>query len=349
MSVHGNSRLLLRMWSHLLYVMWNARWLWIQWKGNVLLLELIWGTAIYFAFLRWHKCSSLVVTVFLGILFSSIWEIEVPYVFDWDPGPPQHEMQGNRASSCGEGEVSWVFSSCGRHLVYIPELWRGWPFETWVCSAKSGLLCSYDGHLGKLNYSWQDNTDPSGGEAGGQVSLLAATIILVFLSIFTKSQVSSPFEALNSAQLSNTQMDVRPSVQKRLRTMAFSRVSTGDSDIPSSNEMKDEPSFKELQGKPAFFWIRASRGPFYLRQKTQSSSHIHISEGSLLLRCLWKAGLPLYSKAGNHSHPQTIWFARKFPQASLKKLMILYTWDGFLRESVYFLGYILVLQRGCPF
>ena len=107
------------------------------------------------------------------ILFSSIWEIEVPYVFDWDPGPPQHEMQGNRDSSCGEGEVSLVFSSCGRHLVYIPELCRGWPFETWVCSAKSGLLSSYDGHRGKLNYSWQDNTDPSGGELGGQASLIS--------------------------------------------------------------------------------------------------------------------------------------------------------------------------------
>ena len=137
--------------------------------------------------------------------------------------------------------------------MYIPELWRGWPFETRVCSAKSGLLSSYDGHLGKLNYSWQDNTDHSGGEPGGQASLLAATIILVFLSIFRKSQVSSPFEALNSAHLSNSQMEVRPSVQKRLRTVAFSRVSTGDSDIPSSSEMKDEPSFKELQGKPAFF------------------------------------------------------------------------------------------------
>ena len=53
--------------------------------------------------------------------------------------------------------------------------------------------------------------------------------------------------------LSKSQMDVRPSVQKRLRTMAFSRVSTGDSDIPSSCEMKDEPAFKALQGKPAFF------------------------------------------------------------------------------------------------
>ena len=83
--------------------------------------------------------------------------------------------------------------------------------------------------------------------------LLVGTVILVFLSICTKSQASSPFEALNSACLSKSQMDVRPSVQKRLRTMAFSRVSTGDSDIPSSCEMKDEPAFKALQAKPAFF------------------------------------------------------------------------------------------------
>ena len=83
--------------------------------------------------------------------------------------------------------------------------------------------------------------------------LLVGTVILVFLSIFTKSQASSPFEALNPVHLSKTQMDVRPSVQKRLRTMAFSRVSTGDLVIPSSCEMKDEPAFKALQGKPAFF------------------------------------------------------------------------------------------------
>ena len=83
--------------------------------------------------------------------------------------------------------------------------------------------------------------------------LLVGTVILVFLSIFMKSQASSPFEALNSAHLSKYQMDVRPSVRKRLRTMAFSRVSIGDSDIPSSCEMKDEPAFKALQGKPAFF------------------------------------------------------------------------------------------------
>ena len=112
-------------------------------------------------------------TVFLGILFSSIREIEVPYVFDWERGTPQHEMQGNRASSCSEGEVSRVFLSCGKHLVYILELRWGWPFETRVSSATSGLLSSYDGHMGKLNFAWQENTDASGGEPGGQASLIS--------------------------------------------------------------------------------------------------------------------------------------------------------------------------------
>ena len=49
----------------------------------------------------------------------------------------------------------------------------GMAIETRVCSAKSGLLSSYDGHLGKLNYAWQENTDASGGEPRGQTSLIS--------------------------------------------------------------------------------------------------------------------------------------------------------------------------------
>ena len=86
-----------------------------------------------------------------------------------------------------------------------------------------------------------------------KLPLLVGPVILVFLSIFTKSQALSPFEALNSVHLSKSQMDVRPSVKKMLRTMASSSVSTRDSDIPSSCEMKDEPEIKALQGKPAIF------------------------------------------------------------------------------------------------
>ena len=82
---------------------------------------------------------------------------------------------------------------------------------------------------------------------------LVGTVILGFLFIFKKSQTSSHFEALNSVCLSSYQSDVIPPILKRRRTTAFSRVSTVDSDIPSSCEMKHENEFKPLQGNPAFF------------------------------------------------------------------------------------------------
>ena len=63
--------------------------------------------------------------------------------------------------------------------------------------------------------------------------ILVGIVILGFLSIFKKSQASSPFEALNSVCLSRYQSDVIPPIQMRRRTMAFSRVATGNSDIPS--------------------------------------------------------------------------------------------------------------------
>ena len=56
---------------------------------------------------------------------------------------------------------------------------------------------------------------------------------------------------------------------------------------------------KPLQGNLDFFLIRASRGPFRLKHKTLGPSHIHIPKGKLLMRCLWKDGLPLQPKTGN--------------------------------------------------
>ena len=82
---------------------------------------------------------------------------------------------------------------------------------------------------------------------------LVGTVILGFLSIFKKSKASSPFEALNSVCLSRCQSDVIPPVQMRPSPTVFSRVSTGDSDIPSSCDMKHEPKFKPLQGNLSFF------------------------------------------------------------------------------------------------
>ena len=79
-----------------------------------------------------------------------------------------------------------------------------------------------------------------------QVPFPLATVILGFLSIFKRSEAWSPFEALNSVFLASCQRDERPPVEKRWGTRAFPRASTGDSDIPSCCEMKDEPAFKSL-------------------------------------------------------------------------------------------------------
>ena len=81
------------------------------------------------------------------------------------------KMQGNRASSCGKSEVSWVFSSCGGNVGYILELRQGCPFKTRVCSANSGLLSSVEVHLRNLFEAWQANRDDSQGEAGDPGSL----------------------------------------------------------------------------------------------------------------------------------------------------------------------------------
>ena len=88
-------------------------------------------------------------------------------------------------------------------------------------------------------------------------------------------------------------------VQMKRASRAFSIVSTWDSYIASSCVMKYEPAFKPLQGNPTFFRVRASPYPLYLRQQTQGPSHIPIAEGSVLLRCLWKVGLPLQWNPGN--------------------------------------------------
>ena len=90
-------------------------------------------------------------TVWLGTLWSSIKQIEAPYVFDWENAIALDTRQGNRASSRREGKVSWVFSSCDRHLGYILEIGLGRTLSIGVCLVKSGHLSRNDGHRGKLN------------------------------------------------------------------------------------------------------------------------------------------------------------------------------------------------------
>ena len=105
---------------------------------------------------------------------------------------------------------------------------------------------------------------------------------------------------MNSACLSRGQSDVRPPVQMRWGPRVFSRVYSGDSDIPASCEKKTEHTFKALQEKTTFYLVRASRYPFHLRQEIQRPSHIPIAVGRLLFKCLWKVRLPLHLNPVNH-------------------------------------------------
>ena len=101
------------------------------------------------------------------------------------------------------------------------------------------------------------------------------------------------FGSLELRETLEVSRDVRPPVQMRRGTPVSSRISTQDSDIPSSCQMKEEPAFKPLQGNPTLLLVRESLYPLHLRQKTQGPSHIPIAEGTLLLRCLFKVGLPV--------------------------------------------------------
>ena len=114
------------------------------------------------------------------------------------------------------------------------------------------------------------------------------------------------FLALYSVSLSRCQSDMRPIVQMRWRPWAFSMVSTGDSDILSSCDMKDVPAFQPLQGNPAFFQVRESRGPFPWSTKHRVKlTDIFLRENSSWGACGNLAYL-FSRKQGNSSHLQMI-------------------------------------------
>ena len=56
--------------------------------------------------------------MFLEILWSSIKQIKASYEFDGEHGIALHAMQGNRASSLSEGEVSWFSRVAAGNVVH---------------------------------------------------------------------------------------------------------------------------------------------------------------------------------------------------------------------------------------
>ena len=109
--------------------------------------------------------------VFLVNVWSCLKEVMSPDVFDGEYGGARLPMKENRASSCSEGEGSWFYLNCSRILGFPLKLRRGWPLKTRVFSATSGLLSSWEGHLGSLLEAWQGNRAASRGEVGDPVSL----------------------------------------------------------------------------------------------------------------------------------------------------------------------------------
>ena len=65
-------------------------------------------------------------------------------------------------------------------------------------------------------------------------------MILGLLTLLKNCQASSKFDAVNSTWLSSYKRHVRAISEMNWRPTAFSRVSTGDSDILSSCDMNDE-------------------------------------------------------------------------------------------------------------
>ena len=115
-------------------------------------------------------------------------------MFNVEHGIALHTVQGNWASSCGKGEVSWFFSSC-------PGTWAifsRYDGDGRVCSATSRLLASCEGHPGILLEAWQGNRDGIQCKARDQVSLSRCQRDIGIPLNFQVSQVSCTFEALNS-------------------------------------------------------------------------------------------------------------------------------------------------------
>ena len=137
-------------------------------------------------------------TVVLGTLWCSVKHIEAPYVFDWEHGIALHPMQGIRALTHADGDVSWDFSSCSRNLGIVSSYsWDGRSKLHLVHPSQgSGLVrTATSGNLTRfgriiqtlLEVRWE--TKPP---------FLVSTEILGFLSILKKCQASAPFEALKS-------------------------------------------------------------------------------------------------------------------------------------------------------
>ena len=117
-------------------------------------------------------------------------------MFDWENAIALDTMQGNRASSHREGKVSWVFSSCRRNMGYILELQQGCPFETLVCSLKSGTCLGMRDNSGMQSRHGRKIQTLLEVKCESRSLFLFDTVILGFLTILKNCHPTSFLDTL---------------------------------------------------------------------------------------------------------------------------------------------------------
>ena len=123
-------------------------------------------------------------------------------MFDGEHGIVLHTMQGSRASSHGEREVSWFYSVAVITWGIFSSFLGDEPSKlVFVQLRQDSCLVTRDARgiysrLGRAIWTLLVVRQET------KFLFLVSTVILVFLSIFNTSQASSSFEALNSTCLS---------------------------------------------------------------------------------------------------------------------------------------------------
>ena len=98
----------------------------------------------------------------VGALWSSIKQIEAPYVSDWENAIALDTMQRNRSSSRREGKVSWVFLELWQKPGVYSRGTAGMSIRNSSLLIEIRNLSRYEGQLRNVNLAWQENTDASG-------------------------------------------------------------------------------------------------------------------------------------------------------------------------------------------
>ena len=133
--------------------------------------------------------------VFLGTLLCSIKEVKPPFLFDVEHGTALEAMQGNRASSRGEGGNLMVFSRFGVGTWGILSISDSNVLETLVFFQQRQDSCLVSRNTSRFSSSHGRVVGmPLELRRETQFPFQVATGILEFLSIIKRSQASSPLK-----------------------------------------------------------------------------------------------------------------------------------------------------------